>query len=175
MKLNDEQQKFIKNNVVGKTSRELTILFNKKFGTNVSNTTIINFKKKHKLKSGVSTKFEKGNVPYNYKKVGSEFINSNGYTEIKIADPKVWELKHRYLYKRYKGDIPDDCCVIFKDGNKQNFNLDNLVLIKIKDKLVMKNKHLFFNNKNLTQTGILIAKLINKKSELERVKLDERI
>ena len=52
--------------------------------------------------------------------------------------------------------------VVFLDQDKTNFNIDNLMCLDNRDKLVMKNKHLFTTNKDLTKTGILIAKLSNK-------------
>ncbi len=51
----EEEKEFLRSNVVGKTSKELTELFNKIFDKKENCSTIINFKKKYKLKSGVDT------------------------------------------------------------------------------------------------------------------------
>ncbi len=69
--------------------------------------------------------------------------------------------------KKNKGIIPNGYSVIFADGNKENFDIDNLLLVEVKDKLVAKNKHLLFEDRELTKTGLLIAKLINKVSEVK--------
>ena len=164
----EKEKDFLQNNVVGRTSEELTQLFNKTFDKKVNCSTIINFKKKYKLKSGIDTKFKKNQQAHNYKNIGSEFVNSEGYTLIKTGNPNTWELKHRYLYKKYKGEIPTDHSVIFADSNKSNFDLDNLILIEVRNKLVMKNKHLFFENKESTECGITIAKITNRISDLKR-------
>ncbi len=58
--------------------------------------------------------------------------------------------------------------MIFADSNKNNFDLDNLVLIEVRNKLIMKNKHLFFENKEATKCGITIAKIANRVSDLKR-------
>ena len=44
------------------------------------------------------TRFKKGQSPINWRPVGSERITKDGYTEIKIAEPNVWELKHKVLF-----------------------------------------------------------------------------
>lgn len=160
-----EEQLFIKNNVKGKKVIELTNLFNKTFNKNIKENQIRNFKKKNKLKSGVNTKFNKGQIPHNYKPVGSEFIDKEGYTYIKIFDPNKWVLKQRYIYEKYKGKIPKGYSVIFADSDKTNFDINNLLLVEDKDKLVAKNKHLIFDDAELTKTGLLISKLINKMYE----------
>lgn len=164
----EDEKKFIKENSLGKTTTELTDMFNKTFNRQLKVSQIRNFKKSRKIKSGVDCRFRKASTPHNYKPIGSEFVSSDGYTYIKVADPNTWEQKQRYLYKKYKGEIPNNCSVVFANQDKQDFNLDNLILIANKDKLVMKNKHLFFNNKESTETGILIAKVINKCAQLKK-------
>lgn len=73
--------------------------------------------------------FKKGHTPLNYKPVGSERINVDGYIEIKVKDPNKWKLKHRYLWEKHNGKIPKGMILIFKDNNKLNVCLDNLILI----------------------------------------------
>lgn len=161
----EEEKNFIEKNVKGRTSEELTKIINERFNRNLTNKQIQQYKKTHKLRSGISTKFKKGQIAPNYKPVGSEFISTDGYTYIKINDPNTWIHKQIYVYEKNIGPVPKGYSVLFADRNKQNFNLDNLILVENKDKLVAKNKHLIYNNKELTKTGLLIAKLINKVAE----------
>lgn len=163
--LSKEQKRFIEDNYKNITSNELTEMLNEKFNSKIPVRKIQDYKKKHGLKNGVVTRFKKSIQPHNHKPVGSEFINNEGYVMIKVAEPNKWILKHRHLYEKYKGKIPNDYSVIFANGNKQDFDLDNLVLVERKVKLIAKNKKLFFADKKLTETGILIAKLISKTSE----------
>ena len=162
---NKEEQQFIANNVKGNTITQLTNLFNKKFNKSIKENQIRNYKKKNKLKSGVNTKFYKNQMPHNYKPVGSEFTDDRGYVYIKIADPNEWITKQRYIYEKYNGKIPKGYSVIFADSNKTNFDIDNLIIARDKDKLVAKNKHLIFDDAELTKTGLLIARLINETYE----------
>lgn len=157
---NSEEQTFIKENVKGLSSEQLTNLVNQKFNKNVTIKQMQQYKKSHKLKSEISTRFAKGQTSYNKLPIFSEFIASDGYTYIKVAE-NYWKHKQVYIYESIYGKIPKNHSVIFADKNKQNFDLDNLILIENKDKLTAKNQHLIFEDKELTKTGLLIAKIIN--------------
>ena len=76
-----------------------------------------------------ATCFKKGNVPPNAQPVGSKIFTKNRYIRIKIAEPNKWELLHRYTWMQYHGAIPKGHNVQFKDGNRQNCDIDNLYLI----------------------------------------------
>ncbi|MEE3344592.1 MAG: HNH endonuclease [Bacilli bacterium] len=126
--------------------------------------------KKSQIKCS-KTSYKKGNIPTNYKKVGSEKINNDGYVVIKTKDPNEWELKHRYLYKKNKGDIPKGYKIIFADGNKKNFDLNNLIMVSNGEEMMMNKFKLFSKDKDITKTGTLIAKLIVKGSKLKNERL----
>ena len=165
MRFTEEEQQFIRNNAKGIDTEQLTKMLNKKFDTNYSNYKVYRWKKRNHICSGVNTRFKKGNHPHNYKPIGSEFISTEGYTFVKVAEPNVWKHKTTVIYERYYGSIPEGYCVVFADRDKTNFNLDNLILVRNKDKLTAKNKHLLSEDKELTKTGLLVAELINKAAE----------
>ena len=79
-----------------------------------------------------ATQFKKGNLPHNYKPVGHERVDKDGYVEVKVRDAddskQNFEFKHRLLYVAHNGPIPEGCIVEFADGNKQNFDPSNLVV-----------------------------------------------
>lgn len=181
-KIEDE---FLIENVKGITLKELTYRFNKKFRTNVKESSIANRKVKLKIKSGIiggqfgkghipfnkgtkgimkanKTSFKKGNIPKNYKPIGYERINKDGYIEIKIKGPNVFVLKHRYLYEQKYGKIPKGYKLIFADKNKQNLDINNLLLVTDAEELIMNNRKLISKNKELTKTGAVLAKVIDK-------------
>lgn len=115
----------------------------------------------------LQTTFKKGNIPQNYRKVGSKRVTVDGYWEIKTSDPNKWELLHRYKYEKKYGKIPNGYKLIFADGNKNNLKLSNLILVSNKEELHMNKRKLRFDNKELTKTGLNIVKVILKTSELE--------
>ena len=78
---------------------------------------------------GKETQFKKGHVPHNHKSVTSERIDEDGYTYIKIADPRKWVLKHRHIYEQHHGTLEPHMVVTFRDRNISNFDIDNLEAI----------------------------------------------
>ena len=117
---------------------------------------------------GEQTQFKKGNIPPNHRPVGSERITKDGYHEIKIAEPSKWELKHRLIYEKHYGKVPLEHAVIFADGNKNNLDIDNLILVSRKELLKLNQYDLIKEDKELTKTGINVAKLILKIGEAKK-------
>lgn len=83
--------------------------------------------------------YQKGHVPTNYRPIGSERVNRDGYIEVKVADPGIWKLKHRVVWEKAHGEIPVGCNVQFKNGNSQDVRLENLYLISRADQLGKEN------------------------------------
>lgn len=117
-----------------------------------------------------ATCFKKGNVPPNYREVGSERISVDGYIEVKTKDPNTWELKHRLVYEEKYGKISKGSIVVFLDNNRQNIDIDNLKLISRSEELIMNKNKLFTKDKDITNTGTLIAKVIDKANKLKNDK-----
>lgn len=88
-----------------------------------------------------ATRFTKGNIPASYKPVGYERINKDGYVEVKIAEPRTFRLKHRQVWIEHNGTIPPGCNIQFRDGNKQNFSIDNLYMISRSEQMRSENSY----------------------------------
>lgn len=197
----EEQKKFIIDNNYGKYSKELAEMFNQHFNTNITAKEIAYFRRNHKLNSGLTgqfkkgnishnkgkkqaeymskeaiertkaTRFKKGNRPQNYRSVGSERINKDGYIEIKVEEPNKWQLKHRYIYEQHYGTIPDGYNIMFADKNKLNLDINNLMLISKSEDLIMNRNKLIYEDSELTKTGHLIAKVIDKTNKVKNERL----
>ena len=74
-----------------------------------------------------ATRFQKGHTPHNTRDVCTDCVHSDGYVYHKTEDGIV--LKHRYIWEQHNGEVPDGHIVAFKDGNRQNCNIDNLCLM----------------------------------------------
>lgn len=112
------------------------------------------------------TRFKKGNLPASTKPIGYERVSRDGYVEVKIkmrpSRPDCndnFVAKHRLIWEQAHGPIPPDCVVIFKDGDKTNFNLENLALVTKAERLEMTRRGLFTADAKLTEAGIAIAKV----------------
>lgn len=58
-------------------------------------------------------------------KIGSERVSQNGYTYVKTIDG--WKLKHHIVAeKKYARTIDKDVTVKFVDGDRTNFDPDNI-------------------------------------------------
>lgn len=115
------------------------------------------------------TWFKKGEIPKNHRPVGSTRITVDGYTEIKIAEPNRWALYHRYLYeKAYGVKLAKNETVIFADGDRSNFDIDNLVKVNRANLLYLNNNSLIFDDPDLTKAGVNVSKVAVKIFDLKR-------
>lgn len=200
MKYTDEMKQFILDNYKGRYNQELADLFNQKFNTNITSRMIKSYKANNKLNSGLTGKFRKGqtphnkgkkmpkevyekvkhtmfakgNVPPNHRPVGSERISKDGYIEVKVAEPNKWRLKQRVVYEEAKGKIPEGCPIIFLDGNKRNFDIDNLRCIT-RSELLYLNCNGLNNSNEITETGILMARLDRAKNKKKQELKDKNV
>lgn len=177
----------------GLSNAEITRQFNEKFGTNRTELaiqlqrTIYGFsippggqfpaghkpwnagKKGWFAEGSRRTWFKKGNKPQTWVPVGSESEDKDGYTKVKIANPNKWAYKHRLVWERHHNrKIPPGHAVLFGDGNKRNFDPDNLILVSRAQLARMNQSGLIKNDAALTKTGAIIADLLNKIGERKK-------
>lgn len=86
-----------------------------------------------------STMFKKGHKPANWRPVGSERTNADGYIEVKTAEPNKWQFKHRILWENTHGPIPKGFNIQFRNGNRSDVRLDNLYIIDRATQLAKEN------------------------------------
>lgn len=79
--------------------------------------------------------FKKREMPHNHLSVGSAIIDGDGYHKIKIAEPNVWEFVHRKIWEEHFGPIPKGYVVRFRDGNRDNLIIDNLILLSLAENI----------------------------------------
>lgn len=101
--------------------------------------------------------------------LGSERI-SRGFVIVKVAEPDIWKRKHNIIWENVNGKIPSGHKLIFADRNRLNVCLDNILLVKNSELLIMNKYGLLHDNKTLTITGLNIARLILKISEARKRK-----
>ena len=188
-KWTEEEKEYLASIVKGNTYKEITEKMNKRFKYQFTKSQIRGALSRYNLTSGsdgsfkkghvpwnkgkrvfiggIETRFKKGQKPSNYREIGSERVNRDGYIEIKTETNK-WELKHRYIYKKHHGEFPKHCYIMFADKNVRNFNIDNLILVSRAEMLIMNNNKLIYEDKELTKVGANIAKVLAKASEIKK-------
>lgn len=116
-----------------------------------------------------ATAFQKGNVPANWLPIGTERITKGRYRIVKVQDEGElwdrWKLVHRLVWEKTNGPVPEDCCICFKDGNRLNCDLDNLVLIKRSELATMIKKGYLSEDPDVTMAGLAVVKLMAKAKE----------
>ena len=187
-----EQERFVRENVEGRSVKDMTALINRTFEMNLQENQIRAYMKNHWLTNGINATFKKGQVPHNkgkkmpdngkptwFKKghkpmnwapIGSERVNGDGYVDVKVADGKLqhnWRAKHVLTWEEHNGPLPKGHAIIFGDGNNRNFDIENLICVTRAD-LARLNKGIKVQKSaDLTRaaitTGELISKIRNRK------------
>jgi len=145
IKYSPEQLKFVKSNCT-LTRAELTKQFNERFALDLSVSNIASLCKRNKWFTGRTgryelgnvpspnsgakgpnkTSFKKGNRPHNWVPLGSEVTTTEGYVQVKIAEPNVWKLKSLIVWEKEHGCLLPGQIIRFIDNDPQNCELSNL-------------------------------------------------
>lgn len=109
------------------------------------------------------TMFRKGNIPANHMKAGEYTHTTDGYLIRKIKEngtqKERFEFVHRKVWEENYGPIPEGKMVSFLDGNRENCDIENLVLLDNRENLEMNRSRLRFSHADLTKVGVNIAKI----------------
>lgn len=92
--------------------------------------------------------------------------DKNGLVRIKIND-KQWVYKQRYIYEQHYGKIPKGYKVIFLNGDKTDYDINNLAIAPYKDVLYIYGNNLNSCDREITKLGLGVARLANKIKEKE--------
>ena len=187
----DEEKQYLAEVTPGRGYKEIQSMMSCKFGFDYTRHQIKGAITRNKLNTGRTGRFEKGRAtwnkgtkgltkanvtsfkkgqkPHNYKPLGSERITKDGYCEIKVSDTgRRWRPKHVLIYEKHHGKVPKGSAVIFLDGDKRNFDIDNLYLVT-RSQLAMLNKNsLIQKDAELTKTAINVVDLMKKISAIEK-------
>ncbi len=125
--------------------------------------------------TGSSTKFKTGNIPPKAHPMGHRFKDKDGYWVIKVRERtkdsinrRTWEYEHQLLWIKHYGPVPKGHHVVFIDQNKNNITIENLMLVS-RAELLYINKYLKLNpNAELNLTKILTTKIQMKTKEVQR-------
>lgn len=183
----EEEHAWLKENIPGNSYKDIAQMFSERFRP-IEVKKIHAYCKNHKISTGRTGRFQKGNVPFTKEKKQSEYMtpeaiertkatrfqkgirphntvpvgterNLIGYIEIKVAEPNVWKLKHRVLWEKAYGPIPEGHYVRFRDGNHFNFDLNNLIIVDKSTHMSMTRLRMQNPPEGMFETALLIAKL----------------
>lgn len=179
---------YLKEITPGRSNKEITEIFNKKFNLNLDAKALASTRKRHGIttgrtgyfpkghtpfnkgkkkywEGGEETQFKEGHRPHNWVPIGSERVSKDGYIQIKIQEgqlQKNWRGKHILIWEEHNGPLPKGHAVIFGDGDNRNFDIANLVLVTRRQLLDLNRDNLIQKSADLTKTAIVITDLQRK-------------
>ena len=157
-----EEDQWIIKNFQKDTWDNLANKFNEVFNSNITGSKIRNRASSIGLKREDSHEFilnkkysvgdEKKNGKYIRVKI-KECEHDGNWNDKKAND--CWTTKQRIVWEEHYGKtVPDDCQIIFLNGNTKDFSIENLYCIKKKYLPYMRNNHWFSDNPEITLTAI---------------------
>ena len=168
----EEQRIFLVENIERYSYPRLTEEFNKKFNTDCTQGSITQQCLTYlKIKKGDSY------IPHNVADIGEETLKYKATryktTYIKVKSglknnrSEMWKPKHRIIWEEHNRPITENEVVIFLDGDKTNFELDNLYCTTKKIVSVMCLNNWFTDSREHTLTAIKWCELYYKLKESE--------
>jgi len=182
----------------GRSREEIARLINERFGAGTMSASQVHiYMSNHGIRSGVDTRykpghepsnkwrkghcapgcertwFQKGHRPADAVPIGSEREREDGYVYVKVCDGhknRNWVQKHRLIWEQAHGPVPPGHVVIFLNGDRRDFRLENLGMISRAENAVMNKHGLYFADSALTELGTLIAKVVLETNRREREK-----
>jgi hypothetical protein len=167
-----EQVQFLRDNVKGKPYTVLTELFNQRFGTSVRYINICHACSYHGLSNGLKGGFKQGHTTNVGRRFahnmpeGTEIIKSNGYTVVKINEG--WRGKHVIIWEAAHGPVPSGYHIVFGDGDRTNFALENLHCIPVAHVGIWSMRRLTGETPELAAVGIALTGLYAKINERKK-------
>lgn len=121
------------------------------------------------------TQFKKGSMPVSTAPIDTEVLDRDGYRKIKISEGGKpgesrfnWKYLHRKVWEDHHGPVPDGHAVAFKDGDKQNCDIHNLILVSRAELAYLNKTGLNEAPSELRETALLVAKAEAKRFSLRR-------
>lgn len=116
-----------------------------------------------------STSFRRGQRPVNARPVGAESVcKKDDLVYVKIAEPNKWQSKHSVLWEQHhKKQVPEGHFVMFLDGDRRNFSIDNLVLVHRAEGLALNRSGYSRQELEVRPTLIQLAKLERKIAQVK--------
>lgn len=143
-KYTKEQHEFIKYHAKNSSYEDLKNNFNEYFSADKTRGQIKGYCFRHKINIGIKnegTRFRKGHpCVATGNPIGTENTDKHGQVMVKVRNDgkyyrKNWKLKKVIVWEQHYGPKPKETMVLCLDGNENNFDISNLMLIETGENL----------------------------------------
>lgn len=125
-----------------------------------------------KIARSKSTRFKKGHRPVNELPIGTVVVNAEGYLlrkkQMEGGQWDRWKHLHRAVWEEHYGPIPEGMMVAFKDNDKTNCNIENLMLITKGENSALTRLGYRTEDPDLTEAALNMIRLKHKAKELKK-------
>lgn len=135
--------------------KRMTEMVNTKFGLSISVEQMRSLYYNHGLVSDDPHRF--ATLP-----PGSEHRSGSGGIVVKVSgvgDTAVYVPKHKMIWEQANGPIPENCVLVFLDGDKTNCSLKNLRLVTKQEFYTLVHQNLLTGSPDANESAILIARI----------------
>lgn len=109
------------------------------------------------------TQFKKGHHPANELPIGSIVTNDEGYKLRKKQNEgglwNRWEFLHRAVWREHYGEIPEGMMIVFRDGDRANCDISNLMMISKQENAALNKLGLRSEDPDLTEAAVNLVRL----------------
>lgn len=112
--------------------------------------------------------FQKGHKLKQVYKVGDEKVVSHDF--LAVLTPEGWKRKHYLVWEQHHGKVPEGHYVVFADGNKRNFDIENLVCVSCSQHIKLGRMGVYGSGKEIIEASKALVDLQSKLYKLERGK-----
>jgi hypothetical protein len=116
------------------------------------------------IKKGFKSK--KPSLPVDSERVFNKAYGGFAYIKVSMQDDKkttgtrrgTWVPKHYSIWESINGPIPDNNVILFADQDRNNFNINNLLLVSMREFSYMTRYNFLTTDSELTRTNLVITK-----------------
>lgn len=124
------------------------------------------------------TQFKKGQAPLNEYPLGTIVANTDGYLIRKIrmqgTQWERWEFLHRAVWEEHNGPLPEGMMISFRDGNKQNCDISNLMLITKAENVQLSRWGLRSEDPDITDASLNLIRLKNATKAARKARKEKK-
>ena len=79
-----------------------------------------------------------------------------------------WEFLHRAVWEEHNGPVPEGMIVSFKDSDRMNCDIDNLMLISRGEASALTRLHYRFEDPDLTEAALGVVRLRQTAKKIQK-------